>query len=156
MSNKTKEALTDWAINLIKSKDAITNSLQNIEKNKEEFDVKATYSNKEEFIIVEPFIKNTEEIIAKLQKDRYITIFVMNSYDNFKFLIDNWKKLIDFPKLTIYFVNMFSHTDKKWAIKPYLHNLVTDDKSLKEGLNSLFAAVEPLTEEYLEGKVYKD
>jgi len=156
MGNKTKDVLIDWAINFIRSKDAITGILQNIEKDKEGFDIKATHSNKEEFIIVEPFIKKSEDIINKLQKDRYITIFVMNSYENFKFLIDNWKRLIDFQKLTIYFVNMFSHTDKKWAIKPYLHDLITNNKSLKEGLNSLFVTVEPLTEEYLEGKVYKE
>lgn len=155
MNNKTKNALIEWAINFIKTKDVLAGTLQNIEKNKDNFDLKVIYSNKEEFILIEPFVKNPEYIISKLQKEKYIIIFLLNTHENHKFLVDNWKKFVDFPKLTIYFVNMLSNTEKKWAIKPYLHNMIADQKSLKEGLNSMFIAVEPITEESIQ-KVYKD
>jgi len=52
MVNKLKEALVDWMINFIKSKDAILGNLEKIEKNKEGFELKAIYKDKEEYAIV--------------------------------------------------------------------------------------------------------
>jgi hypothetical protein len=153
---KTKEKLLEWAINFIKSKDAFTGTLQNIEKNKDGFDAKAVYSDKEEFIIIEPTLKDFEIFDKKLSSDKNIIVVLLNSVENFNSVIEHWKQLIVFEKLTLYFVNIFSHTDKKWAIKPKLHNLISDPKSLKEGLNTLFMNVEPTTEKEFEGKVYKE
>ena len=145
--NKAKDSLTEWAVNFIRSKDAFAGNLKSIEKDTDGFDLKIVYNDKEELVIVEPFIKDADKIISMMLKEKYVSLFLFNSFENFNFLVNNWKRLIGFEKLTIYFVNMFSNTDKKWAIKPYLHNLISDDKKLKEGLNSMFMAVEPLTED---------
>jgi hypothetical protein len=154
--SKSKEALTEWALNFIKSKDAFTGNIKEILKNKDGFDIDIIYNDKEEFILVEPTIQDFDKLHKNLSNDKNIIIFLLNSFENFNIILNNWKKISCFDKLTLYFVNMFSHTDKKWAVKPKLHSLITDDKTLKSGLNSMFMMVEPTTEKEFEGKVYKE
>lgn len=148
---KAKELLLEWAINFVKSKNAFIGTLQNFEKCKD-FDAKAVYSDKEEYILAEPTIKDIDKLISALPKDKNVLLFVLNSFDNFNSVVENWKRFADLENLTIYFVNMFSHTEKKWAIKPKVHDLISDSKSLKSGLNSMFMMVEPVREQDLEGK----
>ncbi len=44
---------------------------------------------------------------------------------------------------------MFASGDKKWILKPYVHNKIAEEKSLKGGLESM---VEPITEKEIERK----
>ena len=144
MVDKAKIFLKEWMINFIKHKDIIANNLVSIEDGNE---LKAIYQNKEDYIVIEPFVKDFDVLFGKITKDKNVLIVLFNTIENFEIISLNWKRLIDFDKLTIYFVNMFSNTDTKWIIKPYLHNKITDEKSLKSGLSSMFAMVEPITEQ---------
>ena len=152
MTNKPKQILTDWTINFIKNKDAILNTLEKIEKNKQGFELKAIYENKEEFIIIEAFIKDFDKLIERLDKDKYISIILFNNIENLNIIEENWNRFIDFEKLTIYFVNMFSTTDRKWIIKPHFHNKIIGERSLRSGLKSMFNMVEQITKKQIESK----
>ena len=152
MSKKTKEVLKEWAIHFLKNKNAMLKTLQKIEENIEGYDLKIIYDNKEDYIIIHPFIENFDEIYEKISKDKNITLILFNSKQNFDMIVDKWNRLIEFNKLTIYFVNMFSITDKKWIIRPYMHNLIADPASLKTGLKSMFNMVSPITEKEAESK----
>lgn len=136
-----KKSLLDWITIFIQSKDAYVGDLVNIKK-ATEFDLIAIYNNKEENIIVLPQIKNFDEFYEKLKKDVMIIIVVPNTKENFEIILENWKRLIDFDKLTIYFVNPDSQTETKWVIKPHMHNKISDDRSLKTGLETMFKSVQ--------------
>ena len=144
---EVKKLLVDWTVNFIKNKDVVLDSIIKIEESKDGFDLKVIYNDKEVFFIAEPFIKDIDNIISRIDKDMHVNIVLFNSLDNFNIIADNWKRFVDFDKLTIYFVNMFSNTEKKWIIRPYVHNRISDKKSLKTGLKSMFSMVEPITEE---------
>jgi hypothetical protein len=60
--------------------------------------------------------------------------------------LKNWSKLITIPKLSVYFVNPFSETDKRWIIFPYTHHQISEQESLSNGLRSLFESVDPIDE----------
>jgi len=152
MENKAKKILIEWTINFLNSKASIKNDLKKIEKNKENYDLKAIYDDKEVYIIIEPFIENFDKLYGKIKKENFISIVLFNTIENFEITTEKWKRLIDFENLTIYFVNMFSSTDTKWIIKPYLHDKITDEKSLNIGLKSIFNMVEPITEKEIERK----
>jgi hypothetical protein len=145
MSNKIKQILTEWTIDFIKNKNSFLNTLKKIEKNKEEFDLKVIYQDKEEYILIEP-----ENKISELNKEKNIILFLFNTKENINLLIENWKKFTEYDKLTIYFVNMFSLADKKWVIKPHFHSKISDEKFLKKGLSSIYSTVDLITKEELE------
>jgi hypothetical protein len=145
---KIKEELLNWFTNFINNKNALLNNLEEIQKNKEGFDLKITYTDKESYAIIEPFIN--KDTFGKIEKDKFISLVVYNSKDNLNMLIDNWKVLIELDKLTIYFVNMFSETDTKWVIRPCMHNKIAEESSLTKGLKSIFNTVESTNKERVE------
>jgi hypothetical protein len=150
--SKIKEALKKWTINFLKNKNAILQTLKRIEENKENYDLKITYEDKEVYVIVEPFIDNIERLKEKIDKNKNIILVLLNSKKSLDILIDKWGYFAEFDKLTIYFVNMFSISDKKWVIRPYLHNKISEESALKPGLKSMFNTVDSITEKEAESK----
>jgi len=155
MINEAKKFLIEWVISFINNRNIALKNLEKIEKNKEGFELKALYDDKEEYIIVEPFIENFDVFFDKIDNEKNISVFLFNTTDNFGVILENWKRFIDLEKITIYFINMFSNTDKKWVVKPYLHNKITDEKSLGKGLKSMFNMVEPITQKEVEKFINK-
>jgi len=102
---------------------------------------------KEQYFIVMPFINNIDDVLTKIKEDMHFGMVTFNTKENFNVVIDNWKKLINFKHLSIYFVNPFSQLDKKWIIYPYTHSKICDEGSLKLGLKTMFEMVEPIDEE---------
>jgi hypothetical protein len=151
MIDKIKNVLTEWTINFVNHNATIKNNFQKIEKNKD--DLKAIYDDREVCFIIKPFIDNFDDLFEKIEKDKYISVVLFNTIENLDIILNKWKRLVDFNKLTLYFVNMFSNTETKWIVKPYLHDKITDEKTLKIGLRSMFSMVEPITKEMIERKV---
>lgn len=139
-----KEAFSSWVHQFLKHRDLVTRTLQSVEKNVEGYDLKAVHSTKEVFVIVEPFLTDFSLIKQKIQPAKDIVLFVFNTKENVDIIIQHWKELIGYDKLMVYFVNMRALGDTHWALKPYVHHRISDDKSLKTGLYSLFATVEPV------------
>jgi hypothetical protein len=146
MQDNINKCLEDWITNFLKNKDIIKREIQNIEK--QEGKIIITYTTKKQICLIVPFIENFGFILKEISnKEYYFSLIVFNTQENFDIIVSNWNKLTDKPKLSIYFVNPFSKTDKKWIIFPCTHNLISDKSALKVGLLSLFNTVEVLTEE---------
>lgn len=139
--------MVDWIINYVKNRDSIAKKIENIEKNKGGFDVFVKFNDREQYFIVIPFINNIDGVLTKIKEDMHFGLVVFNTKENFKVVTDNWKKLINFKHLSIYFINPFSQLDKKWIIYPYTHNRICDEGSLELGLKTMFEMVEPISEE---------
>jgi len=127
--------LKNWIIEFLKHKDIFTKSLVAIKEKRH--DVLVTYKDKEILYIVREDLSLAVEEV----KDN-VCIVTLNTRDNLDILIKHWHQLVKHPELTIYFVNTDSEAEKKWIIRPYLHNKIADEDSLKVGLSSLFAMVD--------------
>lgn len=145
--------LVEWTANFVKNKDVIARKIENIEKNKDGFDLYVKFKDKEQFFIISPSIDNLDLIIPKLKNDLHFCIVALNSSENLDSLIKNWRRLIEFKFLSVIFVNPFSQLDKKWMIFPYTHHKICDESSLKTGLKSMFEMVEPIEEQQLAAKI---
>lgn len=145
--------LVEWTANFVKNKDVVARKIENIEKNKDGFDLYVKFKDKEQFFIISPSINNLDLIIPKLKSDSYFCIVILNSGENLDSLIKNWRRLIEFKFLSVIFVNPFSQLDKKWIIYPYTHHKICDESSLKTGLKSMFEMVEPIEEKELIAKI---
>lgn len=145
---QAKEFLVEWIKRHLKNKDVMTGSIENIEDNKDGFDVYVKHKDKEQFIVAVPVIENIDDIISKFKdKKCYYSIVTFNNHKNFKQLVSNWDKLAEFQFLNMFFVNPFSSQDNRWIIYPYTHNRICDKASLEKGLKSMFDMVDSISEE---------
>ena len=153
MKDKSHSFLVDWTVNFIKNKDIISKKIEKIENGKDGFDLYVRYKDREQYFIIAANIADIDAIIQKLNSNSYFSIVTLNSKENFDIVIKNWNRLIGFKFLNIIFVNPFSGMDKKWIVFPHTHHKVCDESSLKNGLKSMFEAVEPIEEQQLVAKI---
>ncbi|MDP2750429.1 MAG: hypothetical protein Q8O89_06365 [Nanoarchaeota archaeon] len=132
-----KEMLREWVMHFIKQKDA--DKIVSIDEQGDKITV--TLKEGKSYYFIVPELRD-EGFLRNLNKEERITIAVFNKKINLEFLIKNWKDFVDFPFLTFHFVNPESKTDLKWIIRPNVHNRITEPKSLKTGLKSMFDMVE--------------
>lgn len=139
-------------IKYLKNRDMIKKSIKQIEQNKEGFDIKVKFEDKGEFFIVQPNIDDVDNIITDKAKKINLGLVILNTTRNFKKIFESWDKLVKLEYLTLYFINPFSDLEKKWIIKPYIHDKICDKASLKTGLKSMFETVEVLNEDAVKTK----
>ncbi|MBL7055847.1 hypothetical protein ISS07_02960 [Candidatus Woesearchaeota archaeon] len=131
--------LVNWSIKFLENKDIIRRNIVSVDKNKKGHDFIINYQeNTKRFVVV---FELTTDIFEKL-KDENTGIFLLNSKDNLRFLVTNWKKFSENKSLSLYFVNPFSSTDKAWILHPNIHDKICDASSLELGLNSMADMVE--------------
>jgi len=145
--DKMNSFLVEWAVNYVRNRDLLTKSIESVEKNKEGFLV--NFKDRKQFFIVEPFIEDIDEVIKKINEEEHFSLVVFNTKENFEAIVGGWNRLIEFKKLSIYFVNPFSQLDKKWIIFPYTHHKVGSESSLEVGLGTMFETVESISKEEL-------
>jgi len=151
--DKIHSYLVDWTINFIKNRDIVTKEIDKIEKNKE-FDFSVKYKDgKEAFFIVKPSIEKVDKVLEKINKDSYLCITILNNKNNLDTIVRNWKKLIEYKFLSIFFINPFSQIDKKWIIYPYTHHKICDESSLELGLKSMLEMVNQIDEKQLKARL---
>ena len=152
--DKMHSYLLDWAINLIKNQDILTKKINEIKRNENEFDFSVKYKDENEtFFIVKTSIEHIDELLEKVDKNLHFHIITLNNKDNLDIVINNWKKLIEYKFLSVYFINPFSQLDKKWIICPHTHHKICDESSLELGLKSMFDMVKQINEEQLKAKL---
>ena len=145
--------LVEWTVNFVKNKDVLAKKIENIEKNKNGFDIDVKFKDKEQFFIISPSLGNLDSIIPKLNDQSHFCLVTLNSSENLESLVKNWRRLIEFKFLSIIFVNPFSQLDKKWMIYPHTHHKICNEASLKTGLKSMFEMVEQIEEPQLVAKI---
>ncbi len=149
--DKAIDYLSTWAANYFKSKDAITKSILNIEKN--ENGLRIRYKHKELVVLAITELDGLLKILEKFRSDDHLSVITINSSENVKFLLENWKKISAYKFLSIYFINPFSDGEKKWIIYPYTHSRIADEQSLKQGIKSLSEAVPKVDVEEFTSKI---
>jgi len=142
--------LAEWITHFLKNRNVVFKTIESIEAHAE-FDLWIKHKDREQFVICAPAL-NTE-VAKKLEAEKHILIVSFSTEENFQFLLENWKQLAQYPKLTLYFINPQSEPDKKWIISPYVHNRIADNASLKMGLRAMFETVMPLTKERIKSLI---
>ncbi len=127
-----------WLVDFLRFRDSFTKSITAIDEKGSEVVVRRKAGD--EKYLISP---DLSDVISKL-KDTPAAIVTLNTRFNLKHLLQNWHALAKFPRLTIYFVNPDSATEKKWIIRPSLHDKVADDDALGPGLESIFSTVEEI------------
>ena len=143
---KVLKHILDWFETYLKNRDIMLKKIVKIEKSENR--LKVTFRDKVQNFLVFPEISKLPQLPKKNP-----SLVLLNSEANLRFLVNNWPKLIDIKQISIYFVNPFSETDKKWVIFPHTHHQVSDSKSLELGLRSMFGQVEAITIEEYGGKI---
>lgn len=134
-----KQALGEWFVQFARNRDLIHRKIERIE---EKDGIVIFYKDREQKVLVEPFLGDVRKLFEPLDKDRHYALVVFNTKENFKKVVENWKIMSEFKFLTIYFANPLSQLDKKWIVMPYTHSRISEESSLKKGLLSMFETVE--------------
>jgi len=155
-----KDYLISWTITYLKSRDAVTRTMESVDRQKEGADIIVNYKDSSQLaIVVEPFltgmsfIDRLKPFTEKKVKTRLVTA---NTRDNLKFITANWKPISEFSReFNIIFVNPFSKLERKWMLYPQTHAGIAG-KGFERGLKALFATVEPISEKEFEKLVKGD
>jgi len=142
--------LANWSIRFLENKDTIKREIVKIDKNSDGFDFVIQYKDKTKYFIVK--INLNKDIFSQLN-DNSVSVIALNNNANIRFVVSEWKKLVEFKFLNIYFVNPFSVSDKVWIIYPYIHDKICDKESLELGLKSIAEMVNQIGLEELKNKI---
>ncbi|OGM01956.1 hypothetical protein A3K72_00115 [Candidatus Woesearchaeota archaeon RBG_13_36_6] len=135
-----KEAsILEWVEHYVRHRDMIFGRIENIVKQQDSLIVKYKDGSSENFLY---FLDLDLVDIAGVKT--LTTIVTLNAKHNLDVLIKKWKPFSEIKDLKIIFINPDSELEKKWIIKPYVHNRICDEKSLKQGLQAMFETVESI------------
>lgn len=140
--NNVQKYLMEWSTRYAKHRDIYERRIVEIKED----DNKLIIKRKEgilSYLILPVLNKNDLKGFGKKEN---ITIVTFNTMKSFEELVTNWHLYADYPDLVIMFINPKSNLEKKWLVKPCIHQLVCDDIALRKGLRSIFETVEPLKE----------
>lgn len=79
----------------------------------------------------------SERLVVPEARD-FFTVACLNSRENLDFLVDNWEEFLQ-ENLSVLFVN--PSFAQHWKVNPLLHDRITEQTSLRKGLESLFSQV---------------
>lgn len=139
--------LKEWAVNYFKNRDLIPGNIEKIESND-----KIIIKYKDRTETIKP-LGNLADFNVSQKSDEFISLIVFNTSKNFETLLRNWEDFIEFRNLKIFFINPFSEADHKWVIAPAVHARISDENSLKKGLQSIFETVPTISENELEENI---
>lgn len=131
-----KEQLKNWIITYFKSKDAHTKHITQIKEDAGMADL-LVEGQKPKAVFIQPELKEIPPSLG-----RHTVLVTLNTRENLQFVLKNWQELCKNQHLSIYFVNPQSKQEQKWVVFPATHDKITERKTLKKGLESLFATVE--------------
>ena len=146
--SKSTKYLVEWFVRYTKNRDIVFRKISNI-STKENLVIVEQKSGVVVHYVVESFPDDFLNILKSIKAD-HKGLIVYNSAENFEKLLKSWQKLSTIQNLTVYFVNPFSKTEKKWIINPYVHNKISDETSLKQGLDSMFIMVDSISKKEVE------
>lgn len=101
------------------------------------------------------FLENAEKNLKSIKNDSHAFFICMNTIENLNKLLELWNKFITYNHLGLIFLNPFSKAEKSWTIFPHTHDLISDESSLKLGIQTMFGQVEPTDRKDIE-KIYEN
>jgi hypothetical protein len=146
--SKPTKYLQEWFVRYIKNRDILFRKLSNVSEEENRVLIEQKDGKKTVYVI-EPFPTDFAAAVSGVG-EKYKGLVVYNSKENFDKLIEGWGKLLEVGDVTIYFINPFSKTEKKWIINPTIHAKIADDEALKPGILSMYETVEPVVEKEID------
>lgn len=146
--------LAEWLDRYLRNRDLAFRKILNI-NTKDNLIIVEGKDKKTTYLIL-PFVEEFDSALEPILTEQYKGVAVFNTVENLSALLKAWKKLSTIDHLMIYFVNPFSTQEKKWVINPKTHQLISDDASLKEGINSLFLTVDETSKEEVLRKIKEE
>jgi hypothetical protein len=137
----SKDSLKEWFIRYKRNRDIIFKKIDTIVYDNNHILIK-NKDNSEEIALIKEETKSIYDIIKSYEKTKNITIAILNKKEHINILLKEWDKLIEFIHLTVFFINPESLNEKKWLIKPAVHNKITDSSTLKTGIFSIAESVD--------------
>lgn len=135
------DSLKEWYMRYRKNRDIILRKIDSISDNGTHILIK-NKNGTEEIGIVHEEVSSIAKLLEPFDKKSHIITVVLNKKEHIDILVNEWDKLIEYAQLTVMFVNPNSPEDKKWQIKPAVHDRVTERPALKKGIQSIAEAVE--------------
>jgi len=140
--------LAEWTVNYVKNRDLTFRKLiKYTEKDKDEY---IEFEFKDKIIPHLIIDKLSEKIFEEIKKHEHKVVVCLNTEENFKFLIKNWKKLSDTKNLSFLFVNL--KLNDKWVINPHTHSMIADPDSIESGLRTMYETANGKVAEVKAGK----
>jgi hypothetical protein len=131
------KVLLEWAENYIRYKDSVQGKIRDLKLEKDRI-VIFNKDDSKELALCLPELSKLD--LASIKEPTLVV--TPNRKENLKFLTDSWKALASRKEITIAFINPNSSLEVKWIIKPYVHDRICDEKSLKIGLKAMFETVD--------------
>ena len=141
-----EDYLSEWLIRYLKNKDLMLHKIKEL-NHSGNLVISVEKTGTKHYVVV-PFITTYSEALIDIDSDQ-ITLVVYNTQNNISQLIKEWKPLLNQKRFMVFFVNPFSQQDKRWIICPRTHDMISDEKNLKEGIESLALSVDKITKEEL-------
>ncbi|MBT3405664.1 hypothetical protein HN419_00695 [Candidatus Woesearchaeota archaeon] len=108
----------------------------------EKYGLDVKFKHKDHKYHIEPFLDDVS-LIKDLKKiTDHSSLVVYNTEENFKYALTHWKEIVGIGRhFSLYFVNPFSKTEKKWIVFPQTHDQISEGQKIKDGLKSLSESV---------------
>jgi hypothetical protein len=135
------ESLKEWYINYKKHKDLFYGKIVEFQDLNGVILIKNNDGSIEKSIVMDT-VTSFISLLGTMPATEKITIVALNKHANISVLLGEWKKLTAYSSLTIMFANPASLLDKKWMIKPAVHDGIMDSAALKEGIMSIASGVD--------------
>lgn len=139
MHKKEEEFILDWAEQYVKHRDMIFRNIKDVDRQQDCFIVRYKDDSFEKFLP-----KPDLNMLDLKDAAPSTTIITLNTKNNFKILLDKWRSFAEVKELKLIFFNPDSELEQRWIIKPYIHNRICDEKTLKQGLKAMFHTVQVL------------
>jgi len=145
------KTLAEWMLQFLKSRDAFFRKIAQMTPTESGLLVKYK-DGKEQHVLIIPDFSKALLAINGMKEDQHIALVALSNRKNKEALAAQWKALVAYKFLTVYFVNPFSSGEKKWVLMPHVHHKVCDEGSLMQGFASLSEMVEDISEEQVAAK----
>jgi len=146
--------LVEWLRNYLKSRDTLEKRISEISETEYGLEVIQSDSKKR-FFLVEPEPGDISSICSQLKEDSEVTAVFFNTEENFRAVIESWDSISQIGRLKLLFLNPEGESDTKWMVAPRLHSMISDQKSLRRGLRSMFETVGPISEAQISSLIKK-
>lgn len=141
------EFLRGYTRKYLESRNAIFRDIEKISEIKNSLIVEKKAGRK--IYLIQPFIFGKKEEIRTFcdeNNKHSITCICFNTLENIDYLKTEWRSFVDIGNLSFFFFNPFSKNDRRWAINPRTHSLITDKNIEIKSIDVLYDNVDLISE----------
>ena len=131
------QSLKEWIVQYRKHRDLVFRKIANIAG--EDPILITNKDNTQEQI----YIRESCNTFTEFNKETLpTTAVVLNTDANIRTMLKEWDTIAANMQLTIMFVNPSSQGEKRWVIRPHIHDCISERTALKTGIASIAEQVD--------------